>query len=380
MGNTERIVIVGAAETDAVGLLPGHSTTALHLEAARNAICDAGIELSDIDGVAGVFAPGPVAIAHHLGIRPRWIDTTTLGGTSFLTHVRHAAAAIHAGHCSTVLVTHGESGRSRVAPVAAPVDRTSPMGQFELPYGVLGPITRLTLPLMRYLADTGTRREDVAMVPVVQREWAVHNPRARLREPITVEDVFASPVIAWPFHQLECCLVTDGGGALVITTENRARDMDGVPVAVLGTGEGYEGDSISLMHDMTTFRGFTDSSRDAFTEAGITTADVDHLMVYDAFAHLPLFALEDMGFVERGQAGTFIAEGNTRPGGSLPMNTNGGGLSYTHTGMYGMFAIQESVRQLRGRAPAQVEGVEISVVQGHGGTFSTGSCLVLGKV
>lgn len=379
MRTADRVVIVGAAETNDLGTLTGRSTTSLHLEAARNAILDSGISVADIDGVAGVFAPGPVAIAHHLGIVPRWVDTTTVGGTSFLTHVRHAMAAIQAGHCSTVLITHGESGRSRVAPVGAPVDLTSPMGQFELPYGVLGPATRLTLPLLRYLKETGTNRDHVAEVAVAQRDWAAHNPRAKFRDPITVADVYASPVIAWPFHQLECCLVTDGGGALVLTTETRARDLDVTPVAVLGTGEGYEGDSISMMRDMTTFHGFKASARDAFGEAGITHGDVDHLMIYDAFAHLPIFGLEDMGFVGRGEAGSFVAEGHTRPGGALPMNTNGGGLSYTHTGMYGMFAIQESVRQLRGTAPAQVPDVEISVVQGNGGTFSAASCLVLGR-
>ena len=187
-------------------------------------------------------------------------------------------------------------------------------------------------------------------------------------------------MISYPMHLLECCLVTDGGGALILTSAERAAAMDlrRPPVYVLGTGESAESQTISMMEDFTTSRAFRVSSASAFAEAGIAHADVDHLMVYDAFAHLPIYGLEDLGFVGRGEAGEFIAEGNTAPGGSLPMNTNGGGLSYTHTGMYGMFAIQESVRQLRGEAAAQVPDVNVSVAQGVGGMFMSAGTLVLG--
>ncbi|HEX3791837.1 MAG TPA: thiolase [Pseudonocardiaceae bacterium] len=372
------VAIVGAAETDEIGVLPTHSTLQLHVEGARNALADAGLALADIDGIASVSAPGPIQVAHALGITPRWIDGTGVGGTSFLLHVRHAVAAIQAGHASTVLITHGESGRSRVGASRYAPAPSSPNGQFEAPYGTFGPTTTFTIPLLRYMKEFGLTPEQLASVPVAQRKWAARNPRAMHRELITVEDVLESRLISYPFHLLECCLVTDGGGALVVTSADRAADLRKPPVHVLGTGETFESPLISQMADFTTSAAFRRASRDAFAEAGITPADVDHVMIYDAFAHVPIYGLEDMGFVGRGEAGPFIAEGHTSPGGSLPLNTNGGGLSYTHTGMYGMFLIQESVRQLRGEAAAQVDGVEISVALGNGGMFMAAGALVLG--
>jgi acetyl-CoA acetyltransferase len=200
-----------------------------------------------------------------------------------------------------------------------------------------------------------------------------------MRDLITVDDVLNSRMVAYPMHLLECCLVTDGGGALIVTSAERARAMDLAhpPVYLLGTGESCETPMVSQMEDFTTSKAFRVSGAKAFAEAGITHADVDHLMIYDAFAHLPIYGLEDLGFVGRGEAGAFISEGNTAPGGKLPLNTNGGGLSYTHTGMYGMFAIQESVRQLRGTAPAQVPDVKISIAHGVGGMFAASGTLVM---
>ncbi|HEY9524313.1 MAG TPA: thiolase [Thermopolyspora sp.] len=368
------IVIAGAAETDAVGRLPEHSTTRLHLEAARNALADAGLTKDDIDGVATVGTPGPVQIAHALGIAPGWLDGTAVGGSSFLFHVRHAAAAIRAGLCHTVLITHGESGRSRVGATRGRFGPDSLAGQFEAPYGVFGPPTMFTLTALRYMKETGLTHEQLAEVAVAQRRWSHLNPRAMYRDLINVEDVLASRMVAYPFHLLECCLVTDGGGALIVTSDERARRS---PVYLLGSGESAESPIISQMADFTTSRAFRMSGEAAFTEAKISHDDVDHLMVYDAFAHVPIYGLEDLGFVGRGEAGAFIAEGHTSPGGRLPMNTNGGGLSYTHTGMYGMFAIQEAVRQLRGEAAAQVPGAELSVVLGNGGMFASAATLVL---
>jgi acetyl-CoA acetyltransferase len=373
------VAIVGAAETDQVGVLPNHSTLALHVEGARNALADAGLRLSDIDGIASVSAPGPIQVAHALGITPRWIDGTGVGGTSFLFHVRHAAAAIQAGQASTVLITHGESGRSRIGASRYQQAPSSPAGQFEAPYGTFGPTTTFTIPLLRYMKEFGLTPEQLASVPVAQRKWAARNPRAMHRELIAVEDVLNSRMISYPFHLLECCLVTDGGGALIVTSADRATDLPKPPVYVLGSGETFESPMISQMADFTTSAAFRRSSADAFAEAGITPADVNHVMIYDAFAHVPIYGLEDMGFVGRGEAGPFIAEGHTSPGGQLPLNTNGGGLSYTHTGMYGMFLLQESVRQLRGEAAAQVPGVEISVALGNGGMFMAAGALVLGN-
>lgn len=374
-----KAAIVGAAESTRIGVVPDMSALELHAESARLALADAGLTLADVDGVASAGI-SPVVVAHHIGIQPTWIDFTSIGGCSFLVHVRHAAAAVATGLAEVVLITHGESGRSRVGQARRRADPSSPQGQFEVPYGPVGPPTLFPMGVLRYMKRYGLTHEQLAGVAVAQRRWAAEVPRAMYREPITVDDVFASRMIAYPMHLLECCLVTDGGGALVVTSAERARALPGPkpPVYVLGTGEASETPMVSMMEDFTSSAAFRNSSTKAFAEAGITPSDVDHLMVYDAFAHLPIYGLEDLGFVPRGEAGAFIEEGNTSPGGSLPLNTNGGGLSYTHTGMYGMFLVQESVRQLRKEAANQVPGVEISVAQGVGGMFMSAGTLVLG--
>ncbi len=379
MTSQQGVIIAGAAETDEIGRLPDKSTLQLHLEAAVNAVADAGLTMRDIDGLATVSAPGPVQVAHALGITPTYLDGTGVGGTSFLLHVRHAAAAIRAGYARTVLITHGESGRSRVGAAPFPRGGSSIPGQFEGPYGTMGPTTAFTIPALRYMKEYGLTHEQLAYVAVAQRKWAARNPRAMFRDLITVDDVLASRLVAWPFHLLECCLVTDGGGALVVTSADRAGDFPKPAVHVLGTGEASEAPMISQLADFTESRAFRLAGQAAFAEAGITTADVRHLMIYDAFAHVPIYGLEALGFTAKGEAGAFIADGNTEPGGRLPLNTNGGGLSYTHTGMYGMFAIQEGVRQVRGEAPAQVPDADISVVLGNGGMFATAGVLVLGR-
>ena len=369
------VAIVGAAETTNMGIIPDVSVLGLHADAAINAMTDAGIGPADIDGIA-CAGESPVSVAHYLGINPRYLDATSVGGCSFMMHVRHAAAAIVAGLCQTVLVTHGESGRSGVG--ASPwTPFTGLNAQFEQPYGAAGPPSLFTIPVLRYMKEFGLTPEQLASVAVVQREWASKNPRASFRDPITVDDVMNSRMIAYPFHLLECCLVTDGGGALILTSADRAKDFPRPPVYVLGTGEASETPMVSQMEDFTTSRAFRDSGRAAFEEAGIQRADVGHVMIYDAFAHLPIYGLEDLGFVGRGEAGPFIEAGHTRPGGKLPVNTNGGGLSYMHSGMYGMYALQESVRQLRGVAPAQVPGVKVSVAHGVGNMFAVASTIIL---
>ena len=372
------VAVVGASETTELGRIPDLSQTQLHVDAAFNALADSGLTIKDIDGLATAGA-SPVDLTHYLGIEPRWIDGTSVGGCSFLIHVRHAVAAIEAGYCETVLITHGESGRSGVGRGGGGGGAASFASQFEMPYGPMGPTTLFGMGVLRYMKQYGMTHEQLASVAVAQREWAGSNPRAMYRDPITVDDVLASRVIAYPFHLLECCLVTDGGGALILTKAERAKDFPQPPVYILGTGESVESPMISQMADLTSSRNFRIAGKDAMSSAGITHGDVDHLMVYDAFAHLPIYGLEDLGFVGRGEAGPFIEEGNTRPGGKLPLNTNGGGLSYTHTGMYGMFAMQESVRQVRGQASAQVEDVNISVCLGVGGMFAAGACIVFGR-
>jgi acetyl-CoA acetyltransferase len=370
------VAIVGAAETTELGKIPNMSNIQLHADAALNALADAGLKPSDIDGIA-CCREEPTEMAYYLGITPTWVDGTAVGGTSFLIHVRHAAAAIASGLCSTVLITHGESGRSNVGRARAPVYAGSLNGQFEQPYGVMGPPTMFTIPLLRYMKEYGVPIEKIAMVPVIQREWAAKNPRAMFRDPITVDDVLESRMIAWPFRILMCCLVTDGGGALILTSAERARDFPQRAVYVMGTGESVETPMVSQMQEFESSRAFRVSGQKAFAEAGIAHKDVDHVMIYDAFAHLPLYGLEDLGFCDRGQAGAFIAARNTAPGGKLPLNTNGGGLSYMHSGMYGMYALQESVRQLRSTAAAQVEGAEVSVCHGVGGMFAASGTVIL---
>ena len=374
------VAIVGASETTELRRIPNLSQLQLHADAALNAMADAKIKPSDIDGVATAGA-SPTEIVHYLGIEPRWADGTSVGGCSFMLHVRHAVAAIEAGHCNTVLITHGESGRSGVGRGGffGGGGGASLAGQFEMPYGPNGPTTMFTIGVLRYMKEYGLTHEQLASVAVVQREWAGLNPRAMFRDPITVADVLESRVIAYPFHKLECCLVTDGGGALILTTAERATDFPTNPVYILGTGESVETPMISQMQDLTTSRSFRIAGRDAMQSAGINHDDVDHLMVYDAFAHLPIYGLEDLGFVERGEAGAFIEEGHTRPGGTLPLNTNGGGLSYMHSGMYGMYALQESVRQIRGTAAAQVADAEVSGCRGVGGMFAASGCIVMGS-
>jgi acetyl-CoA acetyltransferase len=244
-----------------------------------------------------------------------------------------------------------------------------------------------TIPVLRYMKTYGLTHEQLAMVSVVQREWAAKNPRATFKAPITVEDVLNSRMIAYPFRLLQCCLVTDGGGALILVSAERAKDFPQKPVYLLGTGESVETPMVSQMEDFTSSRAFRVAGPKAFAEAGITHNDVDHLMIYDAFAHLPIYSLEDLGFVPRGEAGAFIAERNTAPGvpgtarragrPGIPLNTNGGGLSYMHSGMYGMYALQESVRQMRGTAPAQIPGAKISVCHGVGGMFAASGTIIM---
>ena len=368
--------IVGAAETDSVAIQPDKSSLMLHAEAAFNALADCGLTIKDVDGLL-CAGQSPVSVVEYLGITPTYIDGTSVGGCSFMIHVRHAAAAIQAGLCSVALITHGESGRSRVGMGGWGSSRQMPGAQFEEPYGVAGPPTRFTIPILRHMHEYGTTHEQLASVAVATRRWAEKNPRAMMRDPITVEDVLASRMIAYPIHLLECCLVTDGGGALVMVSAERAKDFPKKPVYVLGTGESSEHSMISQMHDFTESRAFKVSGTLAFDEAKIARKDIDHAMFYDAFAHTPMFALEALGFVGKGESGPFFEAMRTAPGGDFPLNTNGGGLSYTHTGMYGMFALQESMRQLRGEAASQLPNIRTSIAHGVGGMFHAAGTIIL---
>ena len=374
-----KVAIVGASETEQLGKIPDMNVLELHADAALRAVADAGLKMSDIDGFA-TAGTSPAQVTEYLGITPRWIDGTSLGGGSFLLHVGHAVAAIAAGYADTVLITHGESGRSRVGVGGGGGGGSTIGGQFEAPYGVQGAPSTFSVPVSRHMKDYGTTEEQIAAVSVATRQWAEKNPRAMMRDPITIDDVLSSRMVCWPFHLLNCCLVTDGGGALVLVGEDRANDFPKKPVWVLGRGESAQHQMVSQMRDFAFWDHGALSGREAFHMADVDQSAIDHAMFYDAFSHTPMYALEALGFVGRGESGPYMAEMHTAPGGDFPMNTNGGGLSYTHTGMYGMFAIQESVAQLRGESgDRQVEGVETGIVHAPGGMFSLAATLILGN-
>ena len=383
-----KVAIVGADETDELGTLPEMSRLALHAQAARNALRDAGLRVQDVDGILCAGA-SPAEISEYLGIVPRFIDGTAVGGCSFMIHVRHAVAAIAAGYCDVALITHGESGRSGVD-AQRRGGATLPGGQFEAPFGTWGPPSAFSIPVLRHFHEYGTTKEHLAHVAAATRDWALLNPKALMRErgPITPQDVLNSRMICYPFNLLDCCLVADGGGALVLTSTERARDLPKPPVYILGSGEATAHQSVSQMRDFTTSDSSRLSGEEAYRLAGLGPADIDHVMFYDAFTFTPVMFVEELGFVKKGEGGPFFAETKpgpdgsvtykSGPGGDFPMNTNGGGLSYCHTGMYGMFALIESVRQLRGECGArQVPGVTTSLAHGPGGMFSAAGTVIM---
>jgi acetyl-CoA acetyltransferase len=372
--------IVGVA--DAVSPTGELELTGRALEATMvaEALADAGLSLDDVDGLC--HAGSSMQMAEYLGIHPRFTDSTMTGGSSFEVHAEHAAAAIAAGLCDVVVSVYAatpRSDRTHGRPFGRPnLAGPNPMLEWEAPYGLRMPMGPYALAANRHMAEFATTSEQLAQIAVSTREWAALNPRARYRDPITVDDVLASPLQCSPLHLLDCCLVTDGAGAFVMTSAERARDLARPPVLVLGAGTCHDHAMISQMPDLTVTPGAV-SGANAFAMAGIGPDDVDLLMGYDSFTITALLHLEDLGFCAKGEGGPFVADGRTGPGGSLPMNTNGGGLSYTHPGMYGMFLIVEAVRQLRGEAgPRQVAGAEIAVAHGSGMVLSCMSTLVLG--
>ncbi|MEM9878853.1 MAG: thiolase [Pseudomonadota bacterium] len=369
-----KYAVVGAAESTEIGKVPHLSSVGLALDAAVNALEDAGLKPSDIDGLTTGYLP-PGDIAMQLGVFPTWVDNTVVGGCSWMFHLRSAMAAIEAGYCQTVLIVYGEAARSHGAvPNVYDIGcKGSVSQQFDYPYGSQNLQAALfALPIVRYMHDYGLTEEQLAMVPVTQRDWAAMNPRAKLKQPITVDEVLASRMIAWPIRRAMCCLVSDAGGALVVTSAERAKDCPTPPVYVLGTGAAMETGVASPagVRNPLHPQFIETSGQNAFTSAGLSHSDIDHLMIYDAFAHCTIMGLEGLGFTGRGEAGQFIADGHTRPGGSLPMNTSGGGLAYAHSGSYGMLCMLEAIRQVRGEAPAQVDGVTTSMAHGWGGFWS----------
>jgi acetyl-CoA acetyltransferase len=360
----------------------------------KEALADAGLGLSDVDGLftAGGMMP-TLDLAEYLRIQPRYTDSTSTGGSSFEIHVEHAAAAIALGMCEVALVTYAARPRGSMRQVRT-VPRQRPPGgggggggggpatparEWDGPYGLGMPAASYSLAASRHMGVYGTTPEQLAAIAVSTRDWACMNPTARHQTPITVDDVLSSGYVAEPLHVLDCCLVTDGAGAVVLTSADRARDLRKPPVYVLGAGTSHTHSvSISQMPDLTVTAGAVSGPK-AFQMAAIKTSDVDVLMAYDSFTITALLTIEDLGFCPKGEGGRFVEDGRLGPGGSLPTNTNGGGLSYTHPGMYGMFLLVEAARQLRGEAgQRQVDGAKVAVAHGTGGALSCTSTVVLG--
>jgi acetyl-CoA acetyltransferase len=383
VGNAElraAAAIVGVGESDLGDVGPGRYSIELAAQAAARALDEAGMRTTDVDGlltvVAGYAMPA-LDISEYLGLRPSYIDSTMLGGSSFVAHLHHAAMAISAGRCEVALVVYGstpraDSGRGRVK-----VATEAP--EYESMYNPRSPVTEYALAAARHMHEYGTTLEQLAAVAVAARSWARLNPKAFVRDPLSVADVMASRVVASPLRVLDCCLVTDGGGAVVLTSAERARSLPQAPIYLLGAGEAQSHKSISQMPDLTTTAA-TESARRAFDMAQITVADVDVVQLYDAFTINTILFLEDMGFCAKGEGGAFVSDGRIAPGGGLPVNTNGGGLSYGHPGMYGIFAIIEATRQLRHECgDRQVADAAVALVHGNGGWLSSQVTAVLGR-
>jgi acetyl-CoA acetyltransferase len=380
-----RVAVVGAAEADEIGIVPGKSALQLHAEAATSALAHANLGLGDVDALftCGIDFLPTLLVAEYLGISPRFSSSNSIGGSSFVAHVHEAVLAIQAGECEVALITHGETRRSNVrrgvTTRPAHDDTWFPDWQWERIYGVAAPPAAYALAAARHMHEYGTTSEQLAEIAVATRAWASLNPRALHRDPLTVADVLASKWVAYPFHVLDCCLVTDAGGAIVLTSAERAGTL-GVPVVeVLGSSVAHTHHMISQMPDLTVSPA-KQSAAAAFAQAGVGPDDVDVAELYDSFTYTVLVQLEDVGFCGKGEGGEFVSGGRTAPGGEFPLNTSGGGLSYTHPGMFGMFLLIEAVRQLRGECgERQVADAEVALVNGMGGYLSSSATAVLAR-
>lgn len=373
------VAVIGVAESDLGQVAPGLTHFDLIGQATSRALADAGIDKSEIDGFfcASSYLPFPTLdVAEYLGIRPAYADSSNIGGSSFVSHLLHAALAIDAGLCTTALIAYGSTQRSDGGRLVSPTK----LLPWEEAYRPRHPVSMYALAASRHMYEYGTTREQLAEVAVAARAWAQLNPKAFTygRGPLTVEDVLSSQMISHPLTSKDCCLVTDGGGAVILTSADRARDLHAKPAYFLGGGEATWHRSISQMPDLTTTAA-ADSGRRAFEMAGLKPSDVDVVQLYDAFTINTLLFLEDLGFCAKGEGGAFVSGGRIAPGGELPVNTNGGGLSYCHPGMYGIFLIIEAVRQLRGGAGVrQQPDTRVALVNGNGGVLSSQATALLG--
>jgi acetyl-CoA C-acetyltransferase len=378
-----RVAVVGVHEHP-TRFAPDKTAYQIMAESARAALADAGLSIRDVDGLftSGVGPGlGIVALAQHLDLRPDFVDSQAIGGSSFVSHCLHAAAAIHAGLCSVALVVYGSTAASeRFAIGTGGGVPSDPPDQFELPFGptIVG---SYALVAQRHMHEYGTTSAQLAEIAVTMRRHAATNPHAKYREPITVDDVLASRVISSPLHLLDCCIISDGGGALVLTSAERARDCAKRPALILGGAEGVQHQGIGR-RDLCDVAA-RQTGPLALARAGVAHADVDLCMVYDSYTITVLVTLEALGFCAPGEGGAFCADGRLGLGGALPTNTDGGGLSSNHPGMRGIFLVVEAVKQLRGeRGAAQVPDCEVALVHGTGGLLAqrhSGVTLLLGR-
>lgn len=363
----------------------GHAGGATEQEiiarASVQAVARSGLRMQDIDGLITSSLTSPwwvMRMAEYLGIRPRFSDSTMFGGSSFIADLKIAAMAIAAGECENVLICYGSTPRSvpsssRINQMRAELDPQP----YEHPYKPFNPVSSYALAAARHMHQYGTTRRQLAEVAVSARQWAQLNPDAFARGPLSVEDVLGAKMISDPLTVRDCCLVTDGAGAFVVTSSERARDLHQKPIYVLGNGHAHWHRQISCMDDVTVTPA-VDSGRAAFTQAGLTPADIDVVELYDAFTINPILFLEDLGFCKKGEGGAFIEGGRIAPGGDFPLNTNGGGLSCTHPGMYSIFLVIEAVAQLRREAgQRQVADADVALVHGNGGVLSSQATAIL---
>ena len=370
--------IVGTAESDLGAVAPDMSPIDLMAQGTMRALNDCGLTLGDVDGIfvaASQSRMAAMSLVEYLGIRPNYFDSTQIGGSSFMAHLTHAQAAIQSGMCETVVVAYGSTQRT-VGRSTASAREPNP---YEDPYKPMMPPSAYALAASRPMHEFGTTREQIAEVAVAARKWAQLNPKSFMTDDLTVDDVLNARMISHPFTVRDCCLVTDGGGAIVITTPERAKDLKQKPAYILGTGEAITHAMISQMPDLTT-SGTAISGGLAFERAGITPADIDVLALYDAFTINVILFLEDLGYCKKGEGGAFVSGGRIAPGGELAVNTSGGGLSYCHPGMYGLLVLIEAARQIQGVCgDRQQDNVQLTLAHGNGGVLSSQCTVILGS-
>ncbi|MEU9945161.1 thiolase C-terminal domain-containing protein [Streptomyces lavendulae] len=382
-----RVAVAGVALSEC-GRVDGPTPYALHAQAARRALADSGLDRSVIDGFAsaGLGTLAPVEVAEYLGLRPTWVDSTSVGGSTWEVMAAHAADAIAAGHANAVLLVYGSTARADIKASR----RTSNLSfgargplQFEVPYGHTL-ISKYAMAARRHMHEYGTTLEQLASVAVQARANAATNPDAMFRAPLTVDEVLSSEMIADPFTKLHCCIRSDGGCAVLLVAQDLVPDTAKTPVWVLGTGTSVSHTTMSEWADFTVSPAAV-SGRLAFERAGLSPADVDLAEIYDAFTYMTLVTLEDLGFCAKGEGGAYVDKGRLLREGELPVNTDGGGLSACHPGMRGLFLLVEAVRQLRGEAgPGQVtkrDGhlPEVALASGTGGWFCSSGTVILGR-